>query len=324
MFVVGDVQYPEMFAEQFGCDLGTFPSTYLGLPLGVRAIYKALWDPVVSTVTRRLSGWKAKTLSFRGRLTLVKSVLSSLPIYYMSMFRAPVGIAKRLENIQCHFLWEGFDEQRRLHLVRWELVKAPKSNGGLGVLDLKSMNSALLAKWSLEVCGRSDWCVHWGMNATGWYVWRWIIQECPLFWEFGHVDPGEGWVSFWYDFWVKGVRLSDSFPRVAAATQPSKVLVCDFLSQVDMSRWEVDLSLSLRGGAKRERQMLLAQLNALPREVCSEGPPSIVWSLESSGIFSVKSLARELIRRKFVGLANFPSETVWIKFAPPRVACFMW
>ncbi|CAN1767846.1 hypothetical protein LINPERHAP1_LOCUS10424 [Linum perenne] len=70
--------------------------------------------------------------------------------------------------------------------------------------------------------------------------------------------------------------------------------------------------------------MLLAQLNALPREVCSEVPPSIVWILESSGIFSVKSLARELIRRKFVGLANFPSETVWIKCAPPRVACFVW
>ncbi|CAN1782077.1 hypothetical protein LINPERHAP1_LOCUS15656 [Linum perenne] len=68
-----------------------------------RANTKAMWDPVVSCVTKRLSSWKARLLSFGGRLTLVKSVLSSLPIYYMSLFRAPVQVVKQIEKVQCRF-----------------------------------------------------------------------------------------------------------------------------------------------------------------------------------------------------------------------------
>ncbi|CAN1805032.1 Putative ribonuclease H protein At1g65750 [Linum perenne] len=129
MFPVGDVPNAEALAERFGCEMGSFPSLYLGLPLGVRAVSKALWDPVVSCVTKRLSVWKSRLLSFGGRLTLINSVLSNLPIYYMSLFRAPVSVIKRIEAIQCRFLWDGCSERKSFHLVNWRITKASKENG---------------------------------------------------------------------------------------------------------------------------------------------------------------------------------------------------
>lgn len=36
---------------------------------------------------------------------------------------------------------------KKYHLVSWPVVCLPKSQGGLGVLHLKTMNLALLGKW---------------------------------------------------------------------------------------------------------------------------------------------------------------------------------
>ncbi|GJT65593.1 RNA-directed DNA polymerase, eukaryota [Tanacetum coccineum] len=42
------------------------------------------WDEIVAKLHSRLSKWKLKTFSIGGRLTLLKSVLGSTPIYYMN------------------------------------------------------------------------------------------------------------------------------------------------------------------------------------------------------------------------------------------------
>ncbi|GJW71646.1 RNA-directed DNA polymerase, eukaryota [Tanacetum coccineum] len=57
------------------------------------------WDEIVDKVKSRLSKWKMNTLSIGGRMTLLKSVLSSTPIYYMSMFKVPSQVLKCLEDL---------------------------------------------------------------------------------------------------------------------------------------------------------------------------------------------------------------------------------
>ncbi|GKC47095.1 protein chromatin remodeling 4, partial [Tanacetum coccineum] len=68
-----------------------FPFTYLGLPIGENMRRVGAWNSVVEKFKNRLADWKAKSMSFGGRLTLVKSVLESLPFYYFSMFRVPLS-----------------------------------------------------------------------------------------------------------------------------------------------------------------------------------------------------------------------------------------
>jgi hypothetical protein len=72
---------------------------YLGLPIGGDARRLSFWEPVVDRIKFRLSDWKSKNLSFGGRLILLKSVLSSLPVYALSFFRAPAGIISSIESI---------------------------------------------------------------------------------------------------------------------------------------------------------------------------------------------------------------------------------
>ncbi|GKA60720.1 hypothetical protein Tco_0760127 [Tanacetum coccineum] len=61
------------------------------------------WKEVTDKISSRLSKWKIKTLSSGGRLTLLKSVLTALLLYYMSIYKAPAVVLKDLESIRRDF-----------------------------------------------------------------------------------------------------------------------------------------------------------------------------------------------------------------------------
>lgn len=89
-----------------------------------------------------------KALSFGGRLTQIKFVLSSLPNYYMSLFKAPQGvIIDTLEKIRRKFLWGIDDVKSKIHWVDWSRIIASKNDGGLGVRTLKDQNIVIITKW---------------------------------------------------------------------------------------------------------------------------------------------------------------------------------
>jgi len=81
------------------CRVGKVSFVYLGLSIGGDPRRLMFWEPVVDTIKSRLSGWKSHFLSFRGRLVLLKSVLTSLHVYALSFFKAPSGILSSLESI---------------------------------------------------------------------------------------------------------------------------------------------------------------------------------------------------------------------------------
>ena len=67
---------------------------------------------------KKLARWKSQYISKGGRITLIRSTLASMPIYFMSMLPMPRKIRLRLERIQRDFLWGGGALERKLHLVR--------------------------------------------------------------------------------------------------------------------------------------------------------------------------------------------------------------
>ena len=79
MIPIGEVNNVHALATILGCRVGALPMTSLGMLLGASNKSPSIWNPILEKIERRLAGWKKLYLSKRGRLTLLKSTLSSLP-----------------------------------------------------------------------------------------------------------------------------------------------------------------------------------------------------------------------------------------------------
>ena len=147
IFAIGERENIEVLTAELGCKAGSLPTTYLGLPLGASHKSVMIWDTIEERFRRRLATWKRQYISKGGRVTLIRSTLSNLPIYFMSLFRIPSLVCKRLEKIQRDFLWGGGNLEKKPHLVSWATVCTDKKVGDLGVRGLHKLNKALLDKW---------------------------------------------------------------------------------------------------------------------------------------------------------------------------------
>ena len=150
-----------------------------------------------------MDSWGARWLNPAGRVVLIKSVLSALPMFQFSTLLAPKGILQAMSQLIHKFLWKGgASNHKKLHLVKWEMVTQPKSMGGLGIRDPEISNSAMGAKifWRL-ISGDNDW---WKqaliskyrlgkrkiimdnphLHQTGSQIWRLIKGIAPFFREY--------------------------------------------------------------------------------------------------------------------------------------------
>ena len=79
-------------ASFLSCKIGKIPFLYLGLSIGGDVRRLSFWKPIIDRIKSRLSDWKSKNLSYGCHLILLKFVMSSLPVYALSFFRAPASI----------------------------------------------------------------------------------------------------------------------------------------------------------------------------------------------------------------------------------------
>lgn len=93
----------EDMANSIGCVPSKVLFTYLGLMVGDNMSRIASWDVVILKVTSKLSNWNAKNLSVGERLTLLKSILDAISIYFMFLFRAPEFLVNHIESFQNSF-----------------------------------------------------------------------------------------------------------------------------------------------------------------------------------------------------------------------------
>ncbi|GJU55829.1 reverse transcriptase domain, reverse transcriptase zinc-binding domain protein [Tanacetum coccineum] len=89
----------DQMAASTGYAVGSFPFSYLGLPIGSNMGRIINWKVLFDCFNTRLSGWKVNLLSIGGRLTLIKSVLGSLGIYYLSIFKTLEAVINALESL---------------------------------------------------------------------------------------------------------------------------------------------------------------------------------------------------------------------------------
>ncbi|RVX16265.1 putative ribonuclease H protein [Vitis vinifera] len=307
MIPVGRVLNIEGLALELGCKVGGIPSSYLGMPLGAAFNSLAVWDGVEERFRRRLAMWKRQYISKGGRLTLIRSTMSSMPIYLMSLFHLPRKVRLRLEKIQRDFLWGGGTLAHKPHLVRWNLVCLEKRKGGLGVRNLSLMNNALLCKWNWRFANernalwRSVISLKYGVEERGWCtqdvmgrnevgLWKAIRKKWGLFDGKVAFHLGNGQrVKFWKDKWCGDGPLCESFPSLFSMSMSKNAWVSEVWNPVSdgigwtplfaraFNDWEIDLV-----------ERLLQKIQAF--RVQREEEDRVIWTASNDGAFSVRSL----------------------------------
>jgi len=223
------------YIKTLNCTQMGLPFSYLGLEVGGNPRKKKFWDPVLNKLKARLNVWKGWFLSMAGRICLIKSVLTSTPLYYLFLFRAPVVVCKSITRIHRRFLWGWGKEKESILWVSWKALCKSREDGGLGLRDIRMFNSALLAKWrwrlTVEEKGRwkdllvskygsSSEIVHSPVKIQSWW-WRdlhkvcgegegdrWFLKEVG--WKTGCGDK----VMFWEDVWIGNSSLKALYPRL--------------------------------------------------------------------------------------------------------------
>ena len=161
-----DLEWAKDMARSVGCIHSTPPFTYLGFPLGAHMNKCSAWKPMVKKIENRLASWKANILSRAGRLTLIKSVLNSLPVYFMSMFKMPKAISLKIVKLQRMFFWgKSSATQMSCPMVKWSDIELPRQLGGLGVGNIMYKNLILVFKW---------W---WRFSESDNSLWKRILQS---------------------------------------------------------------------------------------------------------------------------------------------------
>ena len=142
--------------------------TYLGLPLLSKRLSATECEPLTQAITSRLQSWKARFLSYTGRVEQIRSVLSSMHLFWTSVFILSASILQAIDQFLLRFLWYGHG-QRKLVYISWNDVACPRKEGGLGICSPSDSNKAgvLRLLWEVETNRDTLW-VKWVRSK---YLW---------------------------------------------------------------------------------------------------------------------------------------------------------
>jgi len=145
----------------------------------------------------------------------------------MGVYQLYEGNFKKIDAIRARFYWQGTSKKRKFHMVKWEALSRPKEFGGLGFMDVRVMNTCLLAKWTdrLERGDDSLCCsllrkkyldnksIFQIKNKEGSQFWRSLLDIREWYQRGREVIIKLGpQTRFWHDWWLGNCPLRVSFP----------------------------------------------------------------------------------------------------------------
>lgn len=122
---VPESQLPSLISL-LGCKKGSFPFTYLGLPISTSRPNIEDFNQITQRIERRLTGCST-LLSYAGRLLLIKPVFAALAIFFMSTLTLPAGVVVQLDKYLRSILWMKFGiKDKGTTLIAWSKICKPK------------------------------------------------------------------------------------------------------------------------------------------------------------------------------------------------------
>lgn len=317
-------------SEISGFNLTSDLGKYLGVPLLHGRAGVICYKYIVEKVQKKLSAWKAKTLSLAGRIELVRSVLLSIPYYTMQATMIPVTVCNSIEQLCRNFIWGSSQSERKVHLISWNKICQPTAAGGLGLRNLRLMNLAFMMKvaWGLVTKSDALWVqvlkskykfskeeIPWSLKQRyGSPLWKGVCLVWPLVkkncqWS---LRSGKS-VSLWNDRWVGGDLLSEALSVSMPCPLPNG-RVCDAVLPDGQWNWNIFSGISTS---------LLVRIASIKPPSNSDGDDVAFWGLSPNGKFSVSSAYT------FLGKEGWRDEAAYWNLAwrwngPQRIRTFLW
>ena len=161
-------------------------------------------------------------LSAGGKLVLINSVLSSLPLFMFLFFEVPREVLKKLDFYRSRFFWQSNENKKKYRLTRWSVLCCSKDQGGLGILNLDAQNKYLLSKWLFKLINeqgvwqtllrrkylrfKSLTQVEYSPGDS--HFWSGLMRVKPEFLRWGKFKLGNGsLIRFWKDTWLGNMNL---------------------------------------------------------------------------------------------------------------------
>ncbi|RZB60409.1 Dual specificity protein kinase YAK1-like [Glycine soja] len=327
------------------CGQLQFPFSYLGIPMGSSSRSWNVWHPLINKYEVKLAKWKQRCLSMGGRITLINSVLTALPIYLLSFFRIPKKVVHKVVSIQRNFLWGGGSEAAKIPWVNWDIVCLPKNKGGLGIKDMSKFNEALIGKWGWDLANNQNqlWArvlmskyggwnaLCYGRNSADCSPWwkdlRAVFQQqhSNSFINNMRWKVGDGVrIRFWKDKWREGdLTLQAKYPALYQVSTQQNHSINSMGLLVD-NRWE--WQFQWRRNLFEHEIGIAAAFMADIEDVHIQ--PSyrdlLLWSADSGGSYTTKSAYTLLKAEDRQASEDSASKIIWSLKIPPRATAFAW
>ena len=333
----------------FPGQLGNFENgfKYLGYYIKANNYHTSDWHWMLRRVDHRIRSWCNRFLSIGGRLTLLSSVLSGIPVYWFTLAQLPVAISEALRKMMVNFLWGQGSLTKKFHLVSWQQIFLPRKMGGWGIrqpfwfnvaLCVKSTWRALMGKglWHdiintkyMKNLPLELWIRYKSFNHRGGSIfWRstcrhfhWI--QNGLAWLIGDgkslrigLDPYAGATEGSY-------RLPDhmviflqrrGFGRLANIRHPSGELLHYWLDSRDLGFTGLD-------GVLWDRYIgILSRLGIR----LNTNPDYMIWDFSPDGDISARSLYEHMIAELPLQETQWWQHRLWTWNISPKLKCFWW
>lgn len=272
-------------------------------------------------------------MSSGGRLILTNTSLSSLPVYTMGMFKLKEGIHQQMDSIRGNFFWQSTGDRSKYHMAKWEHLCIPKDMGGLGILNTRTMNEALLGKWVWRIlkADKKDICVkllgkkYLRSNSflqcdflNGSQFWRGVLETRSVVTRglISKVFNGRN-TRFWEDVWLGDIPLKLEYANLFEICDKPKCTVADCWAG---DGWRIGFRRALGESELKEWERLMECLD--DKQILEVDTEDVFfWAYEKSGIYSTRSMYRNIM---FRGVNNHRMRKLWKSKLPMKIKVFMW
>ncbi|XP_038995029.1 uncharacterized mitochondrial protein AtMg00310-like [Hibiscus syriacus] len=285
-----------MISNGFGfvevSDLGK----YLGVPVLHRWVTTASYQYLIRSVEQKLSGWKARTPLLAGRIVLAKSALAAIPTYTLQTAVLLESTCLAIERIIHRFIWGSTSSRGGIHLVKWQDVCKPISDGGLGFRKIDKLNNIFLIKLAFHIITkreslwvrfiRTKYKCDQGVplelcNFTCSRLWKglsivWNDVRSTLIYSIGSSTD----TDFWFDLWIVDIGPLVEHVNTEYISSIQHMSVASMAASNGDWRWqEFDHLLPL------DVILRIARIKTLDNRLSSD---TIGWRGDKNIIFSVK------------------------------------